>query len=181
MSLTKILVLMKILYKRERFGIAQTRETRLLKGNQPRRNRRIMWFPFSTRKGPGISTSGLCCLCSMIAVVTPLSLPCVDYSDHHIGLESADERAVSVLREFGSEPFQIGTNGLMGCTVVILVSKTHVWMVSRQIQASMGGPWHVTNECFSRIFGKPTRMAATILHRTEPSRSALWTSSREEL
>jgi hypothetical protein len=130
MSLTRILVLMRILCKRERSDIPQTRETDLLENDPPRLNRRNMWFPFSTRQRTGIPTLGICCLCSMNAVVAPQSLPYFDCSDHYIDGPNPDERAVSVQREFGDKPFQIGTNGLMGCTVVVLVSNTHVWMVS---------------------------------------------------
>lgn len=40
-----------------------------------------------------------------------------------------DERVVSNEQTFGTQPFQWGTNGLHGCTMVTVVSKRAVWMV----------------------------------------------------
>ncbi|RYP20713.1 hypothetical protein DL765_002663 [Monosporascus sp. GIB2] len=40
----------------------------------------------------------------------------------------ADERAVMRQRAFRDEPFQFGTGGLHGCTMVAIISKRGVWM-----------------------------------------------------
>ncbi|KAF1993031.1 hypothetical protein P154DRAFT_583195 [Amniculicola lignicola CBS 123094] len=45
------------------------------------------------------------------------------------GQSGADERAYSQFQSFADRAFQIGTNALMGCTVVILVSNEAVWMI----------------------------------------------------
>ncbi|USP74609.1 uncharacterized protein yc1106_01883 [Curvularia clavata] len=95
---------------------------------------------------------------------------------HDRGLSSADERAVSVQREFGSEQFQIGTNALMGCTIVILVSKTHVWMSHLWEAYSNGGDDSNSNRAFDErvvdfIKGRTvTNPAASPIMQNEPWR-----------
>ncbi|KAJ4983398.1 hypothetical protein SVAN01_11090 [Stagonosporopsis vannaccii] len=115
---------------------------------------------FSTKKGLGILILGLYCLCSMTK----------------IDLSSADERAVSVQREFGTEPFQIGTNALMGCTIVVLVSRTNVWMSHLWEAYSNGGDDSPTNRAFEErvvdfIKGRTvTNPAASPIMQNEPWR-----------
>lgn len=63
---------------------------------------------------------------------------------------------VSQQRTLGTDGVRLGSNGLHGCTVVTIVSKRAVWMVSPLTIENASGPLTETSR---PIFGSPSRMA----------------------